>query len=539
METLLYLCRKAWCCQNLRSKLFLAACFFLSAFFSSGLKASDIDSLSLASLDARIKEYVRAIEMETAEVKMAESDFLIGSCSSEELRNHVTSRLYSHFLESKLMGDDAVAVHIVDKWLITGKARLYNAVDMLNARIFADFNRSSLIGRHAPSLNLENPDGERLEILGILEGSDSLAGFSDRLRVLYFYTAECPRCKVESYNLKEFLKTSEYSLDVFFIYTGDDRDKWEASFSREGLDLPSSVRIFNFWDPGMDSGFQRKYGILKTPGLFLINKEGVIIGRGLDTEALKTLLEKTRGKYSYGSEESVSLFDKILSSMDKPSPSDLIGVAAYIDTKLSVEKEELFKKMAGDYLYYLAGKRGEAYKIAQKYVIDSLVLSKPEVWKTAEDSLNVVGFAQVAGEMLSRSAVGSLAPDVKVSGVLKKHKKQKRGVWDLRKLRRDVYVVFYTDGCKACAAELQLADSFMEAKTANGRGASMLDVQRQAKRKLKNTSVLFVNMDEIMSSDIDMAFNILDTFDLSVLPYITFIDRKGIVRRKYMSFVNE
>ena len=538
MGTLLYLCREAWSCLNLRPKL-LIAYFCLSAFFCSGLKASDIDSLSLAALDLRIKEYLKAIEVETAEVKMAESDFLISSCGNEEIKNHVTARLYSHFLESKLMGDDAVAVHIVDKWLLTGKARLSNPVDMMNARIFADFNRNSLIGRHAPSLNLENPDGERVEILGLLEDSDSLAGLSDRLRVLYFYTTGCPRCKVESYNLKKFLSTSECALDVFFIYTGDDEDKWRASFFKDSFSFSPSVRVLDFWDPALESGLQRKYGLLKTPGLFLINQEGVIIGRGLDTEALKKLLGKNSGKYSYGSEESVVLFDKILSSMGKPSPSDLIGIAAYIDKKLSADKEDLFKKMAGDYLYYLAGKRGEAYKIAQRYVIDSLILSKPSVWKTADDTLNVVGLAQVAGQMLSRSDVGSLAPDVKVSGILKNYKKEKMGVWNLRKLRRDVYLVFYTEGCNACSAELKMADSFVEDKGAWAKDSSLIGVPRKAKKKLRKTSMLFVNMDEVMSSDRDMAFKLLDTFDLSVLPYITFIDRKGIVKRKYVSFVNE
>ena len=43
--------------------------------------------------------------------------------------------------------------------------------------------------------------------------------------------------------------------------------------------------------------------------------------------------------------------------MGKLSPSNLIDIAAYIEKKLSTDKEDLFKKMAGDYLYYLAGKR--------------------------------------------------------------------------------------------------------------------------------------------------------------------------------------
>lgn len=540
MGTLLCLCRKAWFYRSRRRDFLIFAIFSFSAVFSSGLKAADIDSLSLRALDSRIKEYVSAMEVEPAGVKMAESDFLISSCNSEEVRNHVVSKLYSHFLNSKLMGDDAVAVHIVDKWLLTGKAKLPGAVEMMNARIFADFNRSSLIGRRAPSLRLENTLGEKVEILGLSPEADSLAGVSERLRVLYFYSPDCPKCKLESYKLNKFLESCVYDLEVFLIYTGDDFKKWESFFSNKSFEPSSSVRLFDFWDPEIESGFQRKYGVLQTPSMFLINKQGFIIGRGLDTEALEKLLNKEFEKYTYGSEESLLLFDKIFSSINKTSASDVIGVASYIDSKLgSLGKDELFKRMTGDYLYYLAGKKGEAYKIGTKYVIDSLILSRPSIWNKAEDTLEVVGMAQVMGQMLSRADVGSLVPDVRAYGVLKNYKRDRRGVWDLRKLRRDTYVVFYTEGCNACDAELEGAESFFEALRSYDKKSSLKKAHSKSRRHLRKTFVLLINMDEIISKDRGMAFNLLDSFDLLSLPYITFIDRKGIVRRKYMSFLND
>jgi hypothetical protein len=44
------------------------------------------------------------------------------------------------------MGAEAVAIHVLDKWFIDGPVRMYDDVDLLHARIFADFNRQSLIG---------------------------------------------------------------------------------------------------------------------------------------------------------------------------------------------------------------------------------------------------------------------------------------------------------------------------------------------------------------------------------------------------------
>ena len=49
----------------------------------------------------------------------------------------------------------------------------------------------------------------------------------------------------------------------------------------------ANVSVTNLWDPSLNSDFQRKYGVLKTPQMFLIGKDGVILGRKLDVPALE------------------------------------------------------------------------------------------------------------------------------------------------------------------------------------------------------------------------------------------------------------
>lgn len=52
----------------------------------------------------------------------------------------------------------------------------------------------------------------------------------------------------------------------------------------------ANVSVTNLWDPSLNSDFQRKYGVLKTPQMFLIGKDGVILGRKLDVPALESML---------------------------------------------------------------------------------------------------------------------------------------------------------------------------------------------------------------------------------------------------------
>ena len=66
------------------------------------------------------------------------------------------------------MGVEAVAVHIVDKWFTSGNARPESDIELMNARIFADFNRASLVGMPAPGLTLKNRAGEDVDLFGWL-----------------------------------------------------------------------------------------------------------------------------------------------------------------------------------------------------------------------------------------------------------------------------------------------------------------------------------------------------------------------------------
>ena len=47
--------------------------------------------------------------------------------------------------------------------------------------------------------------------------------------------------------------------------------------------------------------------------------------------------------------------------------------------------------------------------------------------------------------------------------------------------------------------------------------------------------VMMVNVDEIMASDPSLASRLMETFDLSVLPFILKTDRDGVILRRYVS----
>ena len=457
-------------------------------------------------LGAKLEEYFTALAGESAAVQNAECDFLIESCQDSLVRQHVALKIYDHYLRSHIMGDDAVAVHVADKWFLSGKVAMATEEDLLNAKVFTEFNRSSLIGADAPALTLFGPEGEEVKLPA-----------SGAYNVLYFYDTGCTTCKLETTRLKRMVQEAEYDVNVYAIYTGSDEASWKAY--RE-----SFSGVTHLWDPAVSSDWQRKYGILKTPGLFLVSPDGKILGRGLDTPALRILLNQqfSANKYVYGEASQMERYRQLFGAYgDTLKGSHIMEVADYLAARTFGEGDvDSFKQVAGDLLYYLSSRKEEVYRDACQPFVEKYVTPLTDVWNTADDKAQVVSLGEMLVELTSRTPVGSVIPDLTVHGTLRRkaclfRKGAKEGDFALRKLKgRPAYLVFYTGGCSACQETLEAVDKMVASN-----------------RRVK---VLMVDMDALLTDKPEEAQLLLDTFDLSAMPYVLQMDRKGVVEHRYV-----
>ena len=242
---------------------------------------AQLDSAAVSKTLLLLDQYVAALENEDLDSRVRECDFLVESCTDSLVRQEVTLHLYDHYVQSQLMGDETVAIHIFDRWLSSGEVKMRDEMDMLQARIFAEFNRSSLLGMDAPSLELSGPDDSPV----------SLPGPDGRRSILYFYDTDCPKCRLESILLRVWLDEVESEVDFYAIYVGTDRDAWqEYAVSQFQVKAPG-VHVIHAWDPDSSSDMQRLYGLLQTPRLFLLDSRGVIAGRRLTVDALKQVFD--------------------------------------------------------------------------------------------------------------------------------------------------------------------------------------------------------------------------------------------------------
>lgn len=469
---------------------------------SAQLTAPGLDPAVTAALDSKLDEYFTAIEPLAPADKIAECDFIIEACTDSLIRQYASVRIYDHYLGSKVMGDEAVAVHMVDDWFVPGKVSMYNDVDLLNAKVFAQFHRSSLIGMQAPVLSLKTSEGDVMTVPQ--RGKPS---------VLFFYDTSCSRCKAETVLLRTVLERVQFPLDFFAVYTGIYADQWQDYRDTRWNIAPENVDIHHLWDPELDSNFQMLYGVLQTPQMLLVNETGTIVGRGLDSEALIKLLPSVApDDYVYGDSESFGLFETLFEDTE-PSAAGILDLARYIkDQTLAKGDSTLCRHMLGDFMFYLLDAPGEVFKLALSDYIDTYIDGDPSMWRDKRSVDSVVRPAAMMKEMLSRVPYGSRVPKLKVRGVLAGSGATAEDTksYRLRRLRgRPSYIVFHSPGCSSCEELLAAVPDLLK----NEPSAKVLLVDPEQNGR-----------------------ELLDIFDLSVLPHVIKLDKKGKVIGKYLIF---
>ena len=491
-------------------------CLLLMFSAAGELCAQGLDSLKKVELTAKLEEYFEALKYESIEAQKAECDFLIDAADTQEVRDFIAQTIYDHYIDSKIMGAEAVAIHLTDNWFTPGKVSFADGSELFAAKVFAEFNRLSQVGLKAPELLMETLEGERMNPL-------ETEGF----KVLYFYDTDCANCRLETIMLTNVLETENFPVTLHAVYVGDNRDEWEEYIESRLTLEEGRAKVVHLWDPDLDSDYQRKYGILQTPRMFLLAPDGTILGRGLDSQALSQMLHGIfdEVQLEYGSDESAKLFEGIFPEAALTDFDDVKGLVDYIASGTLPKGDiTMFRQLTGDLLYYLAINPGEGFKEGMDYLIKNNIKGQPKVWTSQDDSLKVVGFAQIMEDLLAKSRPGSRIRDVKVPGDLMTWKKVKPVKISLSKISGENNIIlFYTEGCSNCKAEKEAAAELMKLAAED--------------KELRGVKVLMVNVDKIMRDDPALAGKLFDSFDLSTFPFMVMTDRKGIITRRYATLL--
>lgn len=262
-----------------------AAVILASLLLSVSAFCQQLDSLEFdryRGLDSLLTQFYSALELEDVDVKGREMDNLISMCKDSLARQHVALQIFDHYRYSRVMGEEAVAIHVFDEWIASGRIQTRSDFEMMDDELFVNFNRSSLLGMEAARISLFKPCGGRKEIPS--EG---------RVSILFFYDTSCAKCRLETQVLPQVVKDIDFPVDFHAVYVGTDRKSWNVFRKNFKLRNPN-IRLVHLWDPEIESGYQKLYGVTGTPKMFVVEPTGTIIGRRLEMTNLIEMIPVMR-----------------------------------------------------------------------------------------------------------------------------------------------------------------------------------------------------------------------------------------------------
>jgi len=318
---------------------------------------------------ASVTAYLQTLLAEPVDTINLRVDRLIDSVGRQQpdLQSKVAGIAFDFFTDSPVMGHEAVAVHIADNWFLNQRLQLENESLYPLIYTFAEFNRSSLVGADAPALQMQSIDSIPVQIREA----------PSTYKVLFFYDTDCSTCRREAPLLADLARNYQGEpLTLFAIYTQADRAAWEAYVAEVFSDIQNpAVEVVHVWDPEAASGFHKKYAVLSTPMLFLLDSQNTILGRGLDCDALAQLLQIQQTEV----QQYRRLFDNVFGSFDPLSIENVEGIAdAFADRVQGNPK--LYAEVFLQLFNYLRSSDNFAKQQGALYVAEKYIAAEPDYW---------------------------------------------------------------------------------------------------------------------------------------------------------------
>ena len=253
---------------------------YMKKHYFDNIDLSDPRMLKTPYFSSRIDNFIskNIIQIPDSLVEVA-IDLIEKSKGSEETFQVMTSRMMNYALRSQMMGMDAMWLALADKYYFSGIATWADPTWVEDLKKEAKKIRHNLIGMEAHNLIARDSNNVKVNLKDVAR----------EFTLVYFYEPTCGHCKKTTPVLHDsiYAKWKGKGFEVFAFYTQVDRQEW--------MDFVNKHKLHdwvNVWDPYRESRFWDYYDTSSTPGAYLLDKNGKIIAKKIDTKTLDMILEE-------------------------------------------------------------------------------------------------------------------------------------------------------------------------------------------------------------------------------------------------------
>ncbi len=231
-------------------------------------------------LETRLQRYFSQLVPPVPDsVSNAADQLLNRAKANKEVFKYVLWWLTSHYEKSPYMGMDAVFVHLVEKYYVTGQAYWVKEDQLKKIIDKASKIAPNLIGNTAPALKLQTISLKPVTL------SDIKAQYT----ILIFWDPTCGHCKITVPRLDSAYEGQWKNMGVKIVgvLSGGTKKQWT-----DFIDAHHLNDWINLWDPEGTSTYRQLYDVYMTPVIYLLDKDKKILAKHLNVEQLGSFLNK-------------------------------------------------------------------------------------------------------------------------------------------------------------------------------------------------------------------------------------------------------
>ena len=240
----------------------------------------------------KVERYYREVISPDADTIIKDVDYkLLLARSAPEMYKFLLNWLTDEFINPKYMGQDAVFVHLFEKYHSKGASFWLNEKQMETISRRAYMLMANLIGEKAADLEMLNTEGK----------PTALYSLDADYTVICFWDPNCGHCKEEIPRLDSIYRASwkKHNIKIFAVLTPDGKEnvrpEWLTFIKEHNIsDWTHVYKTKEMEDADFAAqrpGFRQLYDINMTPTIYLLDKEKHIIGKKLTLLQLNDLLE--------------------------------------------------------------------------------------------------------------------------------------------------------------------------------------------------------------------------------------------------------
>ena len=236
----------------------------------------------------KVEKYFRDILVPSADTIIKEADYLLLLArTNTEMYKFLLNWLTDEYIYPKYMGQDAVFVHLFEKYHSKGISSWLNEKQLKSISDRAYMVMSNLIGEKAADLDMVDSAGKPYPLYSV----------EADYTVVVFWDPTCSHCREEVPKLDSMYhaKWKQQGIKIYGVLSENEKTKW-IQFIKEN-NLKDWIHVYQTEDTKKriaDSqipGYKQLYDITQTPTLYLLDKEKRIIAKKLTLQQMDDMLQ--------------------------------------------------------------------------------------------------------------------------------------------------------------------------------------------------------------------------------------------------------